>query len=97
MIDYYQILQISFPSSEREIKHAYYKLAKQYHPDKPLGNHQFFLKIQKAYTILSDPVQKKTYDKIYEKETQSPLNLLAQMLLESSIDYFLRQLQDNLK
>ena len=72
MIDYYQILQISFPSSEREIKHAYYKLAKQYHPDKPLGNHQFFLKIQKAYTTLSDPVQKKHMINFMKKKHNHP-------------------------
>ena len=59
MIDYYQILQISFPSSESEIKHAYYKLAKQYHPDKPLGNHQFFFKNSKSLYYIIRPGSKK--------------------------------------
>ena len=58
----YKILKIKKKATQEEIKKAFHKLAKQYHPDKENGNEEMFKKINEAYTILSDPEQRKFYD-----------------------------------
>lgn len=62
--DYYNILEIQKGSSDEEIKKAYMRLAKAYHPDKnkSLGSEEKFKEIRKAYEVLSDPVKKEKYD-----------------------------------
>lgn len=64
--DYYEILGISRDADEREIKKAYRKLAKKYHPDTNSGNaqaEQKFKEITEAYTVLGDTEKKKLYDR----------------------------------
>lgn len=58
----YTILGITQNATLAEIKKAYYKLAKQYHPDKHPGKEEEFKKINAAYEILSDSDKKKAYD-----------------------------------
>lgn len=62
--DYYEVLGLSKGASEDEIKKAYRKLAKQYHPDvnKEAGAEEKFKEINEAYEVLSDPQKKSTYD-----------------------------------
>lgn len=63
--DYYEVLGINRKANENEIKKAYRKLAKKYHPDTNSGNagaEQKFKEITEAYTILSDPKKRKLYD-----------------------------------
>ncbi|MDR2464922.1 MAG: molecular chaperone DnaJ [Streptococcaceae bacterium] len=62
--DYYEVLGVSKSSSEQEIKKAYRKLSKQYHPDinKEAGAEDKFKEISEAYEILSDPQKKAAYD-----------------------------------
>ena len=63
--DYYKILGIDKNADENEIKKAYRKLAKKYHPDTNAGNAQAaekFKQITEAYSVLSDPEKKKMYD-----------------------------------
>ncbi len=65
MTDYYQILGISKSSSEDEIKKAYRKKAKEYHPDRNENNPQAeekFKKVSEAYAVLSDKDKRKQYD-----------------------------------
>ena len=54
--DVYEILGISKSASQDEIKSAYRKLAKKYHPDlnKEPGAEEKFKEVQEAYDILSD-------------------------------------------
>ncbi len=63
--DYYKILGVSKGASEAEIKAAYRKLAKQYHPDKNLGDkksEEKFKEINEANEVLGDPHKRAKYD-----------------------------------
>lgn len=63
--DYYEILGIDKNASETDIKKAYRKLAKKYHPDANPGNkeaEQKFKEINEAYEVLGDPEKKAKYD-----------------------------------
>ena len=64
MTDLYRILGISRRASEAEIKSAYRRLARKYHPDvsKSSDANQLFARISEAYKILSDPERRALYD-----------------------------------
>jgi len=57
----YESLNLDKTSSAEEIKKSFYKLSKQYHPDKG-GDIEKFKEIQHAYEILSDSERRKRYD-----------------------------------
>ncbi len=65
MKDFYQVLGVPRGASEAEIKKAYRRLAKQYHPDVNKGDknaEERFKEVSEAYNVLSDPEQRKKYD-----------------------------------
>ncbi|GAA6013123.1 hypothetical protein JCM8202_003028 [Rhodotorula sphaerocarpa] len=67
--DFYQVLGVDRQCSDKDLKRAYRKLSKQYHPDKndsDEGKAQF-LDVSRAYEVLSDPEQRKTYDRFGEE------------------------------
>ncbi|GLU56103.1 DnaJ C-terminal domain-containing protein [Dyadobacter frigoris] len=82
-VDYYQILGIEKTASEKDIKAAYRKLARKYHPDVNPNDQEAqkkFQELNEANEVLSDPEKRKKYDQYgkdwehgeeYEKARQS--------------------------
>jgi curved DNA-binding protein len=71
-IDYYKILGVDRKASDKELKKAFRKLARKYHPDVNSGDSEaveMFKKINEANEVLSDPEKRKQYDQ-YGSESQ---------------------------
>jgi curved DNA-binding protein len=68
--DYYEVLGVARGASAKEIKDAYRKLARQYHPDmqaqasKKKVSEEKFKEINEAYEVLGDPEKRKKYDQL---------------------------------
>ena len=65
--DFYKVLGVSKDASDADIKKAYRKLARKYHPDQNPGDEaaeRRFKEISEAHTVLADPEQRKQYDAI---------------------------------
>lgn len=63
--DFYKILNVPRTASQKEIKKAYYELAKKYHPDTNKGNtetQQKFADVAEAYEVLGDESKRQQYD-----------------------------------
>ena len=68
-IDYYKVLGVSKTATDKEIKSAYRKLARKYHPDVNPNDkkaEEMFKKVSEANEVLSDPENRKKYDKYGE-------------------------------
>ncbi|HAL60927.1 MAG TPA: hypothetical protein DCP08_00785 [Chloroflexi bacterium] len=65
--DYYQILGVDRNADQKEIRKAYRRLARQYHPDVNPGDpsaQERFKEINEAYEVLSDPEKRQKYDQL---------------------------------
>lgn len=65
--DYYKIMGVDKKATEKEIKQAYRRLARKYHPDVNQGNkeaEQKFKEINEAYEVLGNPENRKKYDEL---------------------------------
>ncbi len=71
--DYYDILGVSRDADKEEIKRAYRRLARKYHPDvnKEDGAEERFKEINRAYEILSEPESRARYDRFGEAGVSS--------------------------
>ncbi|PSS31593.1 Chaperone protein like [Actinidia chinensis var. chinensis] len=64
--DYYRLLEVDYDATEEAIRSNYIRLALKWHPDKQKdqdGATSRFQEINEAYQVLSDPVQRREYDK----------------------------------
>lgn len=59
---YYAILGITSGASQSDVKTAYRRLAKEFHPDRYAGTDRPFLEVQEAYSVLSDSGRRREYD-----------------------------------
>ena len=68
-IDYYKTLGVDKNATDKDIKNAYRKLARKYHPDLNPDDdnaHKKFQELNEANEVLSDPEKRKKYDKYGE-------------------------------
>ncbi len=57
----YEVLELNFSAEDSQIRKAYNKLSKKYHPDK-YGSSKKYVEIQRAFEVLSDRTKKHIYD-----------------------------------
>ena len=76
--DYYKVLGVSKDADTKEIRQAFRKLARKFHPDVNPNNKDAegqFKEINEAYQVLSDPEKRKKYDELsayYQRYGQWP-------------------------
>lgn len=89
-IDYYKVLGISKAATQKEIKAAYRKLARKYHPDLNPDNKEAeakFKEINEANEVLSEPENRKKYDKYGKDWKHGETNERAQYQQQSQRGY----------
>ncbi|XP_028173432.1 DPH4 homolog [Ostrinia furnacalis] len=86
--DYYQVLECERTASAEELKRSYQRLVLSLHPDKSDQNNsdELFLLVQKAWSVLRDPVSRKQYDAELTCQEHSEL-LIYETLPIQNMDY----------
>ena len=64
---YFAILEVPSGATPEEVRSAYRRLAKEFHPDRYEGGSEPFRQIQEAYAVLGDPVRRRAYEKSLEE------------------------------
>lgn len=84
-MEIYEILEIKPTASEVEIKKAYLKLVKQYHPDRNKSEEaaEQFQRIQSAYEILINPKSRQEYQKMNQTDRFSFVEILEKIIKEN--------------
>ena len=90
-LEYYTLLNINKDATPEQIRSAYRKLCRLYHPDRHHDSHKqqtaanFFKRIQEAYRILSDPRTKALYDRNGKKGLQNDMALIERSTLPTEL------------
>ena len=93
--DYYSTLGVAKTATEKEIKQAFRKLARKFHPDVNPGDktsESKFKEINEAYEVLGDPDKRRKYDELganwrmYEQAQAQGLDLVYASPVELQID-----------
>lgn len=87
MRSYYDILELSHTASPDEIKKAYRKLAKKFHPDvsNEVDAHDRFVEIEVAYSCLSKIESRKSYDQLLRYKSSKNVNPRSRKRQEEKI------------
>jgi curved DNA-binding protein CbpA len=100
-MELYDILEIKSTASEVEIKKAYLRLIKQYHPDKNnnINSIEHFQKIQSAYEILINPKSRQEYQRLNQKEKFSFVEILDKIInnIDNITEYDIKSYGINLE
>ena len=93
--DLYKALGVKKTATEKEIKKAYRKMARKYHPDKNPKDKTKFIDIAEAHEILSDPEKRREYDdarrEIRESKRRNAAGSRNDRRTTSSSDYQAQQ------
>jgi DnaJ-class molecular chaperone len=73
IVNYYHILDVPSHATSDEIKEAYRKKVKSYHPDKENGNTELFKRIKEANGVLGNSEKRKAYDHLFFNKTSNHL------------------------
>ena len=85
--DYYEMLQISPNAQIETINRVYKMLAQRFHPDNPeSGDTERFLKLQSAYSVLSNPDKKQEYDEDRRRYYERPMEVFGMKEFSDGID-----------
>jgi curved DNA-binding protein CbpA len=86
-IDYYEMLQISPNAQIDTINRVYRMLAQRYHPDNPeSGDTDRFVKLQSAYSVLSNPEKKSEYDEDRRRYYERPMEVFGMKEFSDGIE-----------
>jgi curved DNA-binding protein CbpA len=73
-VNYYEVLGIPPNANNDDLTRVYHLLAARYHPDNiETGDLNHFLEVKTAFEILSDPEQRKEFDRLHREHSQDPL------------------------
>lgn len=94
-VNHYEILGIDRTASPEEIRQAYFRLAREYHPDSNATEsaREIFLRTQEAYEVLNNPRKRKQYDLLTQDLQPVKLSVKTNLVLSSKQIPFLQEPQ----
>ena len=88
-VSHYNLLQIPMDFTVDDLRKAYRKMSKHYHPDRPGGSTEMFEKVSEAFKTLSDPKERELYDAGEEYTRTNEYNeKLSSLAEETEKQYF---------
>jgi len=87
----YEILGVAPDASQEEIKKAYYRRAKECHPDKAGGSDESMQELSRAFEILSDPAKRTMYDEQGEDfatNYERTFNMVMQQMISMAMERY---------
>lgn len=85
-LEYYEVLKVSVDATQEEIRSSYKRESLKHHPDKG-GSQEIFVKLQHAYSVLSDELERKCYDCLGKSYAQHPhLEMIKQQFKSQDLN-----------